>query len=155
MGRIFYSFFSDINDNCKRIDHLVSKESVARKKALKYRADQLKHDYGCVTASLNALTSRLTNKWRIAAEREELLHQRFRPNETTVNFGDQELLINDKIKQSNRGVDELISHGTAVLDSLRIQGANLGSIKQKIFDIGQTVCFWGSILRRSFIARSI
>lgn len=43
------------------------------------------------------------------------------------------------MRHSNRGVDDLIAHGTAVLDSLRSQGANLGSITQKIVDIGQTV----------------
>lgn len=66
---------------------------------------------------------------------------RFRQNETSVNFEDRELLINDKLKHSHRGIDDLISHGSAVLDSLRLQGGNLRSIKQKLFDIGQTVSY--------------
>jgi hypothetical protein len=43
------------------------------------------------------------------------------------------------MRNANRDVDGLIAHGSAVLENLRLQGANLGSIKQKIFDIGQTV----------------
>jgi hypothetical protein len=61
----------------------------------------------------------------------------------SVNIGDHELLLNDTMKDANRGVDDLIAHGSAVLDSLRLQGANLGSIKQKIFDVGQTVSIIG------------
>ncbi|KAI6170930.1 hypothetical protein M3Y97_01105800 [Aphelenchoides bicaudatus] len=142
-----YQQINEINENCKKIEIFVQKESVTKRKALKHRADQLKYDSNHLNSSLNALQVRLHDRWRRAAEREELLHQRFRPNETSVNFGDQELLINDKVRSANRGVDDLIAHGTAVLDSLKLQGANLSSVKQKIFDIGQTLGISNTTLR--------
>ncbi|KAI6186884.1 hypothetical protein M3Y98_00181700 [Aphelenchoides besseyi] len=138
---------NEIGENCKRFDELIAKEPPTKKRQSKIRADQLKHDYKCVNASLNALQTRLTNKWRHAAEREELLHQRFRPNETHLNMEDAELQMNDKLKQSHSAIDELIAHGTSVLDSIRSQGSNLTGIRQRVLDIGQTLGLSGTTLR--------
>lgn len=52
---------------------------------------------------------------------------------------DSELLLNDRLHSSNTAVDELISHGTAVLEQIRSQGFNLRGVKRKILDIGQQV----------------
>ncbi|KHJ93232.1 vesicle transport v-SNARE protein [Oesophagostomum dentatum] len=84
--------------------------------------------------------TRLTAKWRAASEREELLHQRFRPNEsTTLSLEDQELQMNDRLNSSNRQVDDLISQGVAVLESLRSQHMNLRGVRRKIMDIGSAL----------------
>ncbi|KAI6220687.1 hypothetical protein M3Y99_01596300 [Aphelenchoides fujianensis] len=142
-----FQLLHEIGENCKRFDELIAKEPPTKKRQSKIRADQLKHEYKCMNASINAIQTRLTNRWRHAAEREELLHQRFRPNETHLNMGDQELLLNDKLKQSNSALDELIANGTAVLDSIRAQGSNLGGIRRRVLDIGQTLGLSNTTLR--------
>jgi hypothetical protein len=71
---------------------------------------------------------------------------RFRPNETSVNLGDPEAVIGERVVQSNRLLDDLLAQGTAVLDQLRWQGADLGFIKRKIIDVGRQVGYFKSQL---------
>lgn len=65
---------------------------------------------------------------------------RFRPNDTThVQIEDSELFFHDHLQSSHTAVDELISHGSAILEQIRSQGMGLRGIKRKVLDIGQTV----------------
>lgn len=69
-----------------------------------------------------------------------LVYFRFRPNDTTrVSIEDCELFLHDRLQSSHSAVDELISHGSAILEQIRSQGIGLRGIKRKVLDIGQTV----------------
>uniref|UniRef100_A0A915CUU9 Uncharacterized protein n=1 Tax=Ditylenchus dipsaci TaxID=166011 RepID=A0A915CUU9_9BILA len=81
---------------------------------------------------------------RIRNQRRELLSKRrellsYRPNETYVDLVDVELMTNDKLKDSTSTVDNLIAQGTAILSSIRGQGADLNEMKRKAFHIGQSL----------------
>lgn len=70
----------------------------------------------------------------------DYFHLRFRPNDATqVPIEDSELLLHDHLKSSESAVDELLSHGSAVLEQIRAQGLGLRGIKRKVLDIGQEV----------------
>lgn len=64
---------------------------------------------------------------------------RFKPNETTLNFEDQELLLNDRMKNAHRGVDDLLGNAESVLEALRSQSLNLKGIRKAVTSIGQTL----------------
>uniref|UniRef100_A0A0K0D2Q3 Golgi SNAP receptor complex member 2 n=1 Tax=Angiostrongylus cantonensis TaxID=6313 RepID=A0A0K0D2Q3_ANGCA len=116
---------------------LVNKESAARRHIVRLKVDQLKNDSQNIHYAMASIYSNLTAKWKAASEREELLHQRFRTNESTrLTLDDHELQMNDRLNSSNRHVDDLISQGVAVLENLRSQHMNLRGIRRKILDIG-------------------
>ncbi|CAD5229235.1 unnamed protein product [Bursaphelenchus okinawaensis] len=128
-----------LHDMCARLERQVSKEPPERRRQLKIKVDQLKYDNRALESSFNAIQMRLANKWRHAHERNELLTQRFRPNETALNFEDQELLLNDRMQGAHRGVDDLISNAEGVLASLKNQHFNLKRVRGAVHSIGQTL----------------
>ncbi|CAJ0596030.1 unnamed protein product [Cylicocyclus nassatus] len=130
----------NVDKNCEQLIILVNKEPPARRHLVRIKVDQLQSDSQSTHYAISAMYSRLTAKWRAASEREELLHQRFRPNQsTTLSLEDHELQMNDRLNSSNRQVDDLISQGVAVLDSLRSQHMNLRGVRRKIMDIGSAL----------------
>ncbi|VDM58707.1 unnamed protein product [Angiostrongylus costaricensis] len=119
-----------IDQNWDQLGILVNKESAARRHILKNDSQNIHY-------AMTSIYSNLTAKWKAASEREELLHQRFRTNESTrLTLDDHELQMNDRLNSSNRHVDDLISQGVAVLENLRSQHMNLRGIRRKILDIG-------------------
>uniref|UniRef100_A0AC34GRD0 Golgi SNAP receptor complex member 2 n=1 Tax=Panagrolaimus sp. ES5 TaxID=591445 RepID=A0AC34GRD0_9BILA len=136
-----------LQSNWEKLDQLASKESVQKKRAAKYKADQVKQEMNGISAAVNHIQVRLTNKWRIAAEREELLTQRIRPTETHLNFENSELLVNDHMQNSHRAIDDMIAQGSSILGSLQTQHMSLKGVKRKILDVGQTLGLSGTTLR--------
>uniref|UniRef100_A0A7E4ZRZ3 Golgi SNAP receptor complex member 2 n=1 Tax=Panagrellus redivivus TaxID=6233 RepID=A0A7E4ZRZ3_PANRE len=136
-----------IKQKYDELEFLASKESVNNRRAARFKVDQVKQDYSGLNAAINNIHAKLTNKWRVAAEREELLTQRIRPTETTLTFDDTELLVNDSMKNSHRAIDDLISQGQAVLGNIREQGMNLKGVRRKVLDVGQTLGLSGTTLR--------
>ncbi|CAI4224113.1 unnamed protein product [Auanema sp. JU1783] len=132
-----HSGLRGLEQNTERLDILVSKEVPARRPMLRVKIDQLKADSQRVELATSTMYTRLTQKWRSATEREELLKQRYRPNEsTTVNVDDMELAMNDRLHSSHNQMDDLISQGAAVLESLKSQGMGLKGVRRKMMDIG-------------------
>uniref|UniRef100_A0A1I7XJH4 Tektin n=1 Tax=Heterorhabditis bacteriophora TaxID=37862 RepID=A0A1I7XJH4_HETBA len=130
-----------IEENCSRLDLIVNKEPPTRRHLVRIKVDQLKNDSRTVSLAISTIYSRLTTKWCAANEREELLKQRFRANEaTTLSLEGHELQVNDRLHSSHRAVDDLISQGVAVLETLRSQHINLRGVRRKIMDIGSACC---------------
>ncbi|VDK43614.1 unnamed protein product [Anisakis simplex] len=73
---------------------------------------------------------------------------KFRPNESTqLSMDDGELMLNDRLHSSNNAVDELINHGSAILEQIRSQGFGLRGIKRRVLDIGQQLGLSSTTLR--------
>ncbi|VDK62981.1 unnamed protein product [Onchocerca ochengi] len=135
-----YQRLKQIDGNCERLDIFVSKEPPNRRRTIKYKVDQLKFDCHSLHSTVDNIHMRMTTKWRTIAEREELLTQRFRPNDATrLPIDDSELFLHDRLQSSHSTIDELISHGSAILEQIRSQGIGLKGIKRKVLDIGQTL----------------
>lgn len=72
-------------------------------------------------------------------EREHLLTRRFQANaETTIDL-DYSLQHNTQMNNAHRGVDEMISTGGNVLESLRNQRELLKGARNKMVSIGSTL----------------
>lgn len=56
-----------------------------------------------------------------------------------VEIGDGELQLHDRLKSSHSAVDDLINHGSAVLEQIRMQGMGLRGVKRKVLEIGNQV----------------
>ncbi|GMR33319.1 hypothetical protein PMAYCL1PPCAC_03514, partial [Pristionchus mayeri] len=136
LSRAVYDQLKSLDEHTARLDLYVNKEPPARRHTVRMKVDGIKSEVQQANLAMNALHSRLTTKWRAAAERDELMSTRFRPNETSLMMEDHELQMNHRLTSSNRHVDDLISQGQSVLDSLHSQHANLRGIKGRFRDVG-------------------
>ena len=71
-----FPFSRQIQANCQRLDQMASNEPPQRRRTVKMRVEQMKFDYNTAYSAVHNIQTRLTNKWRAVAEREELLTQR-------------------------------------------------------------------------------
>jgi len=72
-------------------------------------------------------------------EREALLTRRFQPNADTTIELDYNLQHNTQMQNANKGVDDMISSGGNILDSLRNQRELLKGAKTRMLGIGSTL----------------
>ncbi|UMM39318.1 hypothetical protein L5515_016423 [Caenorhabditis briggsae] len=142
-----YGDISTLKDNLQALDNYVSREQPARRQAARMRVDQLRMDVQRVDMAVSAVHTRMTQRWRSASEREELLSARYRPNDTALSIGDHELQLNDRLHSSHNRLDELISQGSAVLDNLKSQHFSLRGVSRKMHDIGQALGLSNSTLQ--------
>jgi hypothetical protein len=68
------------------------------------------------------------------------MSSRFKQNDTKLDLEGDELNFNDKLRQSNSALDELLLQGENTLRGLREQHYELKGVKRKILDVGQIVC---------------
>ncbi|CAI5454034.1 unnamed protein product [Caenorhabditis angaria] len=136
-----------LTENSRILDDYVSREPPARRQMARMKVDQLKSDVQRVELAVSGVHTKMTHKWRAASERDELLKQRFRPNDTALSIGDHELQMNDRLHTSHNHLDDLINQGSAVLDSLRSQHMNLRGVRRKILDVGQALGLSNSTLQ--------
>ena len=74
-----------------------------------------------------------------ATEREQLLTRRFQTNADTTIDLDYSLQHNTQMQNAHRGVDEMLSTGGSVLDSLRNQRELLKGARNRMISIGNTL----------------
>uniref|UniRef100_A0A8R1DWU8 Golgi SNAP receptor complex member 2 n=1 Tax=Caenorhabditis japonica TaxID=281687 RepID=A0A8R1DWU8_CAEJA len=147
---IVQNIYSDVNklkESCQTLDAYVSREPPARRQTARMRLDQLNSDVHRCEMTVSAVHTRMTQKWRAASERDELLKQRYRPNDTALSISDQELQINDRLQTSHTHLDDLLSQGSAVLESLKSQHLNLRGVRRKMLDVGQALGLSNSTLQ--------
>jgi len=74
-----------------------------------------------------------------ATEREQLLTRRFQPNEDTTIDLDYSLQHNTQMHSAHRGVDEMLSTGSNIMDSLKFQRDMLKGARTRMVTIGNTL----------------
>lgn len=72
-------------------------------------------------------------------EREQLLTRRFQANAETAIDLDYSLQHNTQMNNAHRGVDDMISTGSGILESLRNQRELLKGARNKMVSIGSTL----------------
>jgi golgi SNAP receptor complex member 2 len=72
-------------------------------------------------------------------EREQLLTRRFQANAETAIDLDYSLQHHTQMNSAHRGVDEMLSTGGSILDSLRNQRDMLKGARNKMVSIGNTL----------------
>ncbi|KAF7405447.1 hypothetical protein HZH66_004353 [Vespula vulgaris] len=141
-----------INSNCERLDVLCLKGSISpispfKRQNAKMRVDQLKYDSRHLNAALNSWRNQLIRKQQEEAEREALLSQTFTANDHIDIMIDQNTQHNYSLRNAVNGVDDLISHGTGILDSLRSQRITLKGAHKRLIDIGNTLGLSNTTMR--------
>lgn len=74
-----------------------------------------------------------------ATEREQLLTRRFQTNADTTIELDYSLQHNTQMNNAHQGVDDMISTGSSILDSLRNQRELLKGARNRMISIGSTL----------------
>ncbi|XP_014613271.1 PREDICTED: Golgi SNAP receptor complex member 2 [Polistes canadensis] len=146
------SKISLINSNCERLDVLclkgpISSVSPFKRQNAKMRVDQLKYDSRHLSAALNTWRNQLIKKEREEAEREALLSQTFTANDHIDIMIDHNMQHNYSLRNAVNGVDDLISHGTGILDNLRSQRITLKGAHKRLIDIGNTLGLSNTTMR--------
>lgn len=111
------------------------------------RVDQLKYDSRHLNAALNTWRNQLIRKQREEAEREALLSQTFTTNDHIDITIEQNMQHNYSLRNAVNGVDDLISHGTGILDNLRSQRITLKGAHKRLVDIGNTLGLSNTTMR--------
>ncbi|XP_015603955.1 Golgi SNAP receptor complex member 2 [Cephus cinctus] len=136
-----------INSNCERLDVLCLKGPVSQRQNAKMRVDQLKYDSRHLTAALNSWRNQQLRRQREEAEREALLHTQFTQNDHVDILIDHNVQHNSSLRNAVHGVDDLIQHGSGILDSLRSQRMTLKGAHKHLIDIGNTLGLSNTTMR--------
>ncbi|XP_055332139.1 Golgi SNAP receptor complex member 2-like [Paramacrobiotus metropolitanus] len=127
-----------ITANFERLDILLDKEPTSRRQHFKLRVDQIKYDFQHIQSAFRSLQRRRVDKIKEARQREELLATDFSRTgngHTSIHI-DADLRHHTSLRNVNRNMEDMISHGQQILGNLREQRINLKSIKSRVLDIG-------------------
>lgn len=89
--------------------------------------------------ALNLYQQKRQRREMEASEREQLLTRRFQPNADTTIDLDYSLQHNTQMHSAHRGVDEMLSTGNNIMDSLKYQRDLLKGARGRMMTIGSTL----------------
>lgn len=137
-----------ITSNVERLEMMVNKEPPTRRQNAKLRVDQLKYDCRHVQAAMRNVQHRRYAREEEEREREALLSRSFTANDqdTTIMI-DAALQHNTSLTNANRGMDDLLSSGSAIITGLREQRGTLKGVHKKILDVTNTLGISNTVMR--------
>jgi len=138
-----------VDSNCSRLDILVNKEPASRRSNAKYKVDQLKYDYRHILSSVDTIEHRRAVRERQQQEREALFTTTFERPDTAVTLDGAELSLahQGRLRGADRGVEDMLASGEAVLAALRGQGAGLRAARRKVLDLANTLGMSNTVMR--------
>ncbi|XP_065203732.1 probable Golgi SNAP receptor complex member 2 [Planococcus citri] len=139
-----------VEKNCDRLDILVQKEPVLKRQSSKLKVDQLKYDNTHFQSALAKHKAEKNRKLMEQREREELLSRRFTENKAsgdTAIYIDYSVQHQNSLMSANRGVDDLISSGSSILDNLKSQKNKLKGAHRRVLDLGNTLGLSNTTIR--------
>jgi len=140
-----------IHANCERLATMASKETPHRRANAKYKVDQLKYDVKHVVAAINNIKAKRYAREDEERQREALMATSFTTNDqarshTSIEL-DAHLEHNQRMGDTHRQLDDLLGHGSSILDSLRDQHGTLKSARKKVLDIMNTLGLTNTVMR--------
>ncbi|KAH0556605.1 Golgi SNAP receptor complex member 2 [Cotesia glomerata] len=136
-----------INSNCEKLDVLCMKGPITQRQNAKMRVDQLKYDSRHLSAALNSWRSQQYRRKQEEEEREALLSRQFTTNDHIDIMIDHNLQHNDQVRNANEGIDNLIQHGSGILENLRSQRMTIKGAHRRLIDIGNTLGLSNTTMR--------
>jgi len=139
-----------VDSNCSRLDILVNKEPASRRSNAKWKVDQLKYDYRHILASVDTIEQRRAARERQQQEREALFTSSFERSDTAVvELDGAELSAQHqgRLRGADRGVDDMLAQGEAVLGALRGQGDTLKAARRKVLELANTLGMSNTVMR--------
>ncbi|KAK0087253.1 hypothetical protein PV325_001409 [Microctonus aethiopoides] len=137
----------NVNCNCERLDVLCLKGPISQRQNAKMRVDQLKYDSRHLSAALNSWKSQQMRRLQEEAEREDLLTRQFTPNDHIDIMIDHTMQHHTQVSNANHGIDNLLQHGSDILDNLRSQRITLKGAHKRLIDIGNTLGLSNTTMR--------
>lgn len=149
-----HSRIEQIFKQLERLDILASKEPPNRRHNARLRVDRLKCDVQHLWSGLQSFQHRRCAKEAHEREREELMSRTFTTNDEDTSISiDENLQFNNGLRNAHKGVDDMISNGTAMLKSLTDQRISMMDIHKKMLDVanmlGLSNTVMGLIQRRA------
>jgi len=140
-----------IHANCDRLATMASKETPHRRANAKYKVDQLKYDVKHVVAAINNIKAKRFARENEERQREALMSMSFTTNDearshTSIEL-DAHLEHNQRMGDTHRQLDDLLGHGSSILDSLRDQHGTLKSARKKVLDVINTLGLTNTVMR--------
>lgn len=123
------------------------KGPISQRQNAKMRVDQLKYDNRHLTTAFNSWKNQKLRKQQAKAEREALLSQKFTTNDHVDIMIDHTLQHNNQVKNANQGIDNLLQHGSNIIDNLRSQRMTLKGAQKRLIDIGNTLGLSNTTMR--------
>lgn len=111
------------------------------------RVDQLKYDSRHLSAALDSWRNMVMRKQREEADREALLSHRFTTNDHVDIFIDPQAQYQNSVNGAVQGVDNLIQHGSSILDNLRSQRITLSGAQRRLNTIFGTLGLSNTTMR--------
>lgn len=111
------------------------------------RVDQLKYDSRHLMAALNSWRQMVQRKAREKADREELLSRKFTTNDHVDIMIDQSVQHNTRMRNALGGVDDMLQHGSGILESLRSQRYTLSRAQKGLISIYNTLGLSNTTMR--------
>ncbi|XP_057337865.1 Golgi SNAP receptor complex member 2 [Microplitis mediator] len=136
-----------INSNCEKLDVLCLKGPIAQRQNAKMRVDQLKYDSRHLNAALNSWKSQQYRRKQEEEEREALLSRQFTTNDHIDIMIDHTIQHNNQVRNANDGIDNLLQHGSGILENLRSQRMTLKGAHRRLIDIGNTLGLSNTTMR--------
>lgn len=123
------------------------KGPIPQRQNAKMRVDQLKYDSRHLTAALNSWRTQQHRKREAEAEREALLSRQFTTNDHIEINIDRDVQYNSQVANANQGIDNLLAHGSGIIESLRSQRISLKGAHKRLIDIGNTLGLSNTTMR--------
>lgn len=137
-----------ISSNCDRLEILVNKEHPSRRQNARLKVDQVRYDCQHLQAGLRNFQHRRYLKNQQQRERDLLLERSFRTNDEDMAIEmDNSVNHHHKLNNAHRGMDDLLTHGSSVLQNLRDQRSSLKGIKTKMLNIANTLGMSNTVMR--------
>ncbi|CAD6231995.1 GSCOCG00001691001-RA-CDS [Cotesia congregata] len=136
-----------INSNCEKLDVLCMKGPITQRQNAKMRVDQLKYDSRHLNAALNSWRSQQYRRKQEEEEREALLSRQFTTNDHIDIMIDHNIQHNSQVRNANEGIDNLIQHGSGILENLRSQRMTIKGAHRRLIDIGNTLGLSNTTMR--------
>ncbi|XP_039264832.1 Golgi SNAP receptor complex member 2-like [Styela clava] len=134
--------------NCDRLDILVNKEHPTRRQNARLKVDQVKYDCQHLQSALRNFQHRRYVRNQQQRERELLMETKFTTNDADTSIQmDASLNHHHKLQGAHKGMDDLISHGSSVIENLRNQRGSLKGIKTKMLNIANTLGMSNTVMR--------
>lgn len=126
---------------------LCLKGPITQRQNAKMRVDQLKYDSRHLNAALNSWKNQQYRRKQEEEEREALLSRQFTTNDHIDIMIDHTIQHNNQVRNANDGIDNLLQHGSGILENLRSQRMTLKGAHRRLIDIGNTLGLSNTTMR--------
>ncbi|XP_048870745.1 Golgi SNAP receptor complex member 2 [Brienomyrus brachyistius] len=132
----------------ERLEILASKEPPNRRQNAKLRVDQLKYDIQHLQSGLRNFQHRRYVREVQERERDELMARTFTTNDADTSISiDETLQFNTNLNDAHKGMDDLLSSGSSILDGLRDQRSTLKGTHKKMLDVANMLGLSNTVMR--------